>query len=151
VSRIASFRMSSRDGIWQALALYALAMDEGRDDLLAACLLDDVVLTFPVLGVTVRGKKEALEYLTGRRKLRDEVDEQARHVITNLYVLDESPGDAHVVSYFTVVATRADGTSTSSGWYRDRLVDDGGTWRFRERTVLSDRGGRAAFPALPEG
>jgi hypothetical protein len=142
--------MSSRDGISQALALYALAMDEGRDDLLASCLLDGVVLHFPALGRTVRGKEEALEYLTGRRRLRDDVDEQARHVITNLYVLSESPGEAHVVSYFTVVATRAEGTATSSGWYRDRLVDDGGTWRFRERTVLSDRGGRAAFPALGE-
>jgi hypothetical protein len=142
--------MSSRDGIWQALALYALAMDEGRDDLLAASLLDDVVLEFPLLGITVRGKERALEYLAGRRQLRKDVDEQARHVITNLYVLDESPGAAHVVSYFTVVATRADGTATSSGWYRDRLVEEGGTWRFSERTIVSDRGGRTPFPALPE-
>jgi hypothetical protein len=140
--------MSSRDGIWQALAQYALAMDEGRDDLLAACRTDDVVLHFPALGRSASGREEALAFLTGRRRLRDEVDEQARHVITNLYVLDESERDAHVVSYFTVIATSAEGTRTSSGWYRDRLVRDGATWRFRERTVQSDRGGRSPFPAL---
>jgi SnoaL-like protein len=140
--------VSSRDGIWQVLAQYALAMDEGRDDLLAACLTDDIVLHFPALDKTANGREEALEFLAGRRRLRDEVDEQARHVITNLYVIDESEREAYVVSYFTVVATSVDGTKTSSGWYRDRLVNDGGTWRFRERTVLSDRGGRSAFPAL---
>jgi len=142
--------VSARDGIAQTLARYALGLDEGRDDLLADCLCDDVVLNFPALGQTVVGREDAIAYLQGRRATRSDVNEQARHVITNLYVVEEDEAQALVTSYYILVVTAAEGTRTSSGWYRDRLVRDGERWRFAERTILSDRGGASTVRVLPE-
>jgi hypothetical protein len=139
--------MSARDGIQQALALYALALDEGRLDLLEGYLTEDVRLHFPAADRTVTGRAQVLAFYASRQDARGL--DQARHVITNLYVIEESASEARTVAYFTVVATAPDdGVQTSSGWYRDRLVQRDGRWCFAERTVYSDRGGRSPIPAL---
>jgi hypothetical protein len=139
--------VSARDGIQQALAVYALALDEGRLDLLADHLTEDVVLHFPAADRTVNGREQVLAFYASRVEARG--GDQARHVITNLYVIEQDASSARTVAYFTVVATALDDSvRTSSGWYRDRLVQRDGRWRFAERIIYSDHGGRSVFPAL---
>jgi 3-phenylpropionate/cinnamic acid dioxygenase small subunit len=141
--------MSTRDGIQQTLARYALGYDENDFDLLADCFAEDAVIFFPAGGgLTVRGRDAIRAKLKQQRDDRSERDEQARHVITNLCVLEESAQEARVVSFFVVVATGSTGVRVSSGWYHDRLADEDGLWRFKERTVYGDSKGLATISAL---
>jgi 3-phenylpropionate/cinnamic acid dioxygenase small subunit len=63
----------------------------------------------------------------------------AKHVITNVLIDDETDDRAEVTSYKTVVRV-VDGKPTiaSSGAYRDVFVNLGGTWRVQERVLLPD-------------
>jgi ketosteroid isomerase-like protein len=140
--------MSTRDGIEQTLARYALSYDEADFEMLADCFADDCVLFFPTRGVAVRGRPAIAAQLEQQRRDRTTRDEQARHIITNLCFLEESADEALVVSFLTLTVTNAEGSTTRSGWYRDRMVNQAGTWRLRERTVFTDAGGEAKVSAL---
>jgi SnoaL-like domain len=63
----------------------------------------------------------------------------SKHAITNVLIENETEQQADVRSYKTVVRID-DGIPVvaSSGWYNDVFVNDGGTWRIRERVLLPD-------------
>jgi hypothetical protein len=137
--------LSARDGIQQALAQYALGVDESRDELLEDSFTDDVLMEFPGVRVTLVGREEVLHFLGERRAARAQAGEQGRHVITNLFIVSESAEDARTVAYFTLMRTGSQGAQTSTGWYKDRFVQTAGRWLIAERTVHSDRGAPAGF------
>lgn len=142
--------MSARGEIENTLYQYSLGYDEADLDLQADCFTEDAVV--------VSGEDERIEgraaikaLFTERRKDRADRSEQCRHIITNIYIREESPGAASVVSYVTIVTTPTEGgqartatkvidttTSVATGWYRDLLVKDGSKWRIRERAVHID-------------
>ena len=55
-------------------------------------------------------------------------------------LLESAAGEHRTQSNFTVTRTMADGDMSlfACGRYFDRIVDDGGVLRFRERTVILD-------------
>jgi SnoaL-like domain len=63
----------------------------------------------------------------------------SKHMITNVLVQSETDQEAEVTSYKTVIRV-VDGKPTvgSTGWYRDFLVNESGTWRVRKRVIVQD-------------
>jgi hypothetical protein len=63
-------------------------------------------------------------------------------------ILEETEEEAVAVSHLVLIVTDPQGVHVRSGWYRDRLVNESGTWRFKERVIYTDRDGEAKFSAL---
>ena len=63
----------------------------------------------------------------------------SKHMITNVLVQHETEHEAEVTSYKTVIRV-VDGKPTvgSTGWYRDFLVNESGTWRVKKRVIVQD-------------
>ena len=63
----------------------------------------------------------------------------SKHMITNILVHHETADEAEVTSYKTVIRV-VDGKPTvgSTGWYRDFLVNESGTWRVKKREIVQD-------------
>lgn len=63
----------------------------------------------------------------------------SKHMITNILVHRETADEAEVTSYKTVIRV-VDGKPTvgSTGWYRDFLVNESGTWRVKKREIVQD-------------
>lgn len=73
------------------------------------------------------------------RALRRTAQQQTRHLITNVIVRDETEGEARVLSYVLVAVTQAgEPTTLRTGWYRDRMVKESGTWLIRDRRIKLD-------------
>lgn len=62
------------------------------------------------------------------------------HMVGAVTLLESAAGEHRTQSNFTVTRTMADGDMSlfACGRYFDRIVDDGGVLRFRERTVILD-------------
>jgi ketosteroid isomerase-like protein len=140
--------MSVRGKIQDTLADYALGYDENDFDLLASCFAPDAVIFFPAPGLVVRGLPAVRAQLEKQHAARGETDEQSRHLITNVRILEESSDEVLAVSFWIVTATSSAGVRVSSGWYRDRFVPRDGRWVFRERTIHGDSSRSAAVSAL---
>ena len=68
-------------------------------------------------------------------------DAQPRHCVMNVLVELDGPDRAHADCY--LVMTHAEGDKTQlvvSGRYEDRIVREGGAWRFAEVKVHPDHG-----------
>ena len=140
---------STREGVAQTLAKYALGVNESRPDLLEDCFTDGAVLGFPASGgIRDRGRDAIVTGLLARSADRRARNEQSRHVITNLYLEQQTETSATAISYYLVVETSPDSQRIRSGWYRDSFVNEVGTWRIEERNVHLDAGAAPVSPLL---
>ena len=91
-----------------------------------------------------------LVYLTSRAMLVDRVmalrkaniyePQRYRHSISAVKIASENPGVIDVVANLVVIRTMQDGEMTlfAAGRYIDRLVRDGGGWKFARKEVVLD-------------
>jgi anthranilate 1,2-dioxygenase small subunit len=97
-----------------------------------------------------RGLPANLIYCDGRGMLRDRISALRTanifephvycHMVSAVRLLDGAPGEYRAQSNFTVTRTMAEGDMSlfACGRYLDRIVEDGGALRFKERTVVLD-------------
>jgi hypothetical protein len=127
--------MSARDGIENTLYRYAWTFDMDELDDIWQCYTADVEVTFEELKV---GREAVVAEMRRRRAVYREKSTTPWHVITNVYVTNETESTADVASWFTQYTRPADGPVqfNVAGWYDDSFRLDDGVWRVHRRRVL---------------
>ena len=131
--------MTAREGIERTLFLYGWYYDEDEIDRLAGCFTEDALLTRPTGEITASGRAEIRTFYDERREVRRQARQQTRHAISNVLIENETGDSADVLCYLVLAVTEdAGSTSLKAGWYRDKMVREGTTWRFKERAINVD-------------
>jgi ketosteroid isomerase-like protein len=143
--------MSSRHDVEDAFYRYALAYDEDDLDALADCFTADALVWTTMNDDRAEGRPAIRALFEQRREARRARNEQVRHAITNVVVLEESTDELLALVYntnLTTVRGEAPAAVVMTGWYRSRLVREGdGRLRVREHLIHLDAAGRT--PAVP--
>lgn len=116
--------------IAQLLYRYCAAHDSRNLEMLGDCFASDVEL----LGA--KGRQAVVDrYATGYQHLTA----QRRHILTNVFIVEDGDNEALVQSYITLYLIR-DGKLELhlTGVYRDRVVMEDGRWRIRSREATMD-------------
>jgi ketosteroid isomerase-like protein len=118
------------EGVRDAIAAYAQALDDGR--------MEDVVAMFCRDGVS---DMPGMEPVTGQDALRIAYEKwkprlPQRHVVTNTVVTEWSGDEATAISDLVfLVKADASWSVQMVGRYRDTLHRDGGRWQFHRREL----------------
>lgn len=132
--------MVDRDAVAELLAAYAAANDVRDARLVAGCFTEDASFTLHIAGAPTIGPLEPRDALVAFFAAAfAEQDDQRRHVVTNLRLLERAEDRARGEAYLTLIVT--DGGSTtlqSAGRYDIEVVRDGAAWRFRAMTLHLD-------------
>lgn len=116
--------------IQQLLFRYCHAHDSRDTDLLGQCFTSDVEL----LGAKGREAVVA-RYAEGYKHLTA----QRRHVLTNIFIVEDGEDRAVVQSYITLYLIRDQKLELHlTGTYRDHVVIEDGRWRIRTREAVMD-------------
>lgn len=116
--------------IQQLLYRYCHAHDSRDPELLGQCFTSDVEL----LGAKGREAVVA-RYAEGYKQLTA----QRRHVLTNIFIVEDGDDSAVVQSYITLYLIRDQRLELHlTGTYRDHVVVEGGQWRIRARDAVMD-------------
>src|ERR1700733_9266994 len=106
-----------RSSIENTLYRYAWTYDMNELDGIAECFTTDAEVTFRDAGLKVGREAVAAEM----RRRREKYDDGSIpwHVISNVYITDDTDTQATVRSWFTFFVVAADGTQKFSGvgWY----------------------------------
>jgi 3-phenylpropionate/cinnamic acid dioxygenase small subunit len=116
--------------IAQLLYRYCAAHDSRDLEMLGSCFASDVEL------MGIQGRQEVVDrYASGYQHLTA----QRRHILTNVFILEDGEEEARVQSYITLYLIR-DGKLDLhlTGVYRDRVVLEDGQWRIRSREATMD-------------
>ena len=116
--------------IQQLLYRYCHAHDSRDTEMLATCFASDVEL----LGAKGRDDVVA-RYAEGYKHLTA----QRRHVLTNVFIVEDGKDSAVVQSYITLYLIRDQKLEVHlTGVYRDHVVVEDGQWRIRRRDATMD-------------
>lgn len=122
--------MADYGEIQQLLARYCHAHDERDLDLLASCFASDISL----MGLSGRDNVVAA-YGAGYQQLTA----KRRHVISNLYIVEDGDERAVVKSYITLYLVHDEELSLHlTGVYTDTAVREDGAWKIQGREVVLD-------------
>jgi anthranilate 1,2-dioxygenase small subunit len=130
---------------------WARAIDEDRLEALAGLLVEDGEYKVASRYNLDRGLPLAVIHTRSRAQLRDRIvslrvaniyeAHHYRHLVSGVQVIGEEGGAYEVRSNYVVIRVMEhDGSSAifSSGQYRDSVLFEGGTPRFRRRHVVFD-------------
>jgi len=116
---------------------YFAALDQGPDEQWVECFTPDGVLETPTMGVLGAGRPALAAWIKSYHESWKK-GEQRRHVLSNLS-LQIQGNNADGSCYLTAWHSRADKARLGVvGYYRDRLVKNGGIWLFSHRRVVVD-------------
>ena len=126
-----------RSSIENTLYRYAWTYDMNELDDIAECFTTDAQCDFRDSGLKVGRAAVAAEMRHRREKYAD--GGIPWHVISNVYVTEETETTAHARSWYTFFVQDADGKQThrSIGWYDDVFALEDGVWRIKTRRILS--------------
>jgi 3-phenylpropionate/cinnamic acid dioxygenase small subunit len=129
--------VNARSGIENTLYHYAWGYDNDEVDSMWQCYTTDVEVTFGDTGLKV-GRDAVVEEMARRRSLYRPNGSLPWHVITNVYITDETATEASVKSFWTFFVKEAGGQPTfkSIGYYDDEFAVEDGVWRIKRRRVL---------------
>ena len=145
----------------QLNAEYARAIDDDRLEAWPDFFVDPCLYTITSADNHRRGLPAGLVYADSKGMLRDRVTalrqaniyerQSYRHLVGLPAVLEERDGLTRAETPFLVVRVMRDGRMDlfTTGRYVDRIVDDAGTLRFRERVVVCDSGRIDTLLAIP--
>ena len=133
---------SDLEAVRRLIALYGPLLDSGRLAEWGELFTDDAV--FSVYGRTYRGRVEIVREIGA---MQPPPERPVKHLLLAPVVDFDGDGSARAWTDMTVYATGEDGriAIATMGRYHDRLVRDGGRWRFRERVLVF------AGQSVPEG
>jgi ketosteroid isomerase-like protein len=124
--------------IEQVLYRYCFAVDTGTPDDVAALFAETAVLDPTYTGgAKVHGRAAIRQWYVDYQKNTRAAVDHLRHVVSNPQI-DLSGDTATAVCYLTAnsLAKGSGQASWTAGAYRDRLVKEGGAWRFAERQII---------------
>ncbi|WP_411732760.1 nuclear transport factor 2 family protein [Paeniglutamicibacter sp.] len=131
--------MTDRMAIEKLLNTYSLAYDSRDLVTMDSCFTADAIFSMQIAGqepVSFDGRDTIMKLMTD--SMASQTD-QRRHINSNLLVSEED-GVVRTTSYLTLVATEGDRIQLlSSGVYRNEIVEDGGTLRFRRLHLDLDK------------
>lgn len=127
---------AARAEIENTLYRYAFAYDLNELDLLDDVFTRDAECEYLDVGLKA-GHREVIAEQKARRGKYDD-GSIPWHVITNVYITDETETTATVRSWFTFFVQGADGTQrfVSVGWYDDQFQVEDGVWRISRRRIM---------------
>lgn len=128
-----------RLAISEVLNRMAYYYDEGHLDDLAACFVDDAVMSMQIAGGDMvgpfEGRDNIMELYRGAKSTQTDV---RRHDITNI-MFDASGDTLAVTSYLTLFATEnAETKLLTTGVYRDQVAQVNGDWKIVRRHIDLD-------------
>lgn len=131
--------MTSRIAIENLLNTYSLAYDSRDLETMEACFTADAVFSMQIAGqdpMSFESRDTIMKLMTD--SMSSQTD-QRRHINSNLLVSEED-GVVGTTSYLTLVATEGDQIQLlSSGVYRNEIVEDEGSLRFRKLHLDLDK------------
>jgi hypothetical protein len=126
-----------RSQIENTLYRYAWAYDMDELEAMGGCFTAHARVEFRDTGLIVG--RDAV--VTEMRRRREKYDDGSTpwHVITNVYITDETADQARVRSWFTFFVQAPDGAQrfVNIGWYDDLFVNEDTAWRIQRRRILS--------------
>ena len=113
--------------------MFAMSETEG----LGACFTADAEVDFEGKGTTT-GRDAVVAELTRRRSKYGPQGTMMWHLLTNVFIVDESDAEASVRTFFTAFVSGGNPPPTvqSIGYYDDLFALDDGMWRIRRRRVV---------------
>jgi 3-phenylpropionate/cinnamic acid dioxygenase small subunit len=145
----------------QLNADYARALDDDRMEEWPAFFAEPCLYLITTADNQRHGYTAGIVYADSQGMLRDRVaalreaniyERQAyRHIVGLPAVLGDTDGAVRAETPFLVVRVMRDGRMDlfATGRYRDVVVDEGGTLRFRERVVVCDNNRFDTLLAIP--
>jgi 3-phenylpropionate/cinnamic acid dioxygenase small subunit len=140
---------------------YAAAIDDDRLEEWPGFFVDDCLYKITSADNLRDGNDAGIVYADSRAMLADRVlalrraniyeRQTYRHIVGTPRLLGSGPADIVAEIPFLVVRTMRDGRMDLfvAGRYRDRLLDDAGVLRFRERIVICDSSHFDTLVAIP--
>ncbi|GLZ45396.1 hypothetical protein Acsp06_15810 [Actinomycetospora sp. NBRC 106375] len=133
--------MPVRPHIENLLGKASWGYDEADPDLIASCFTEDAQMS-----LRIGRDGQLIGPFEGRdaiRKLHADSmaaqTDQRRHNLSNLWFEKESDDEAVAVTNLTLLSIEDGAVRVlSSGWYRDQLVQQNGTWLIADRYVYLD-------------
>jgi 3-phenylpropionate/cinnamic acid dioxygenase small subunit len=156
--------MSSAETLFRLTALnadYAAAIDDDRLEAWPAFFLDDCLYKVTSADNLRDGNEAGIVFADSRAMLVDRVlalrraniyeRQMYRHIVGTPRLTGSEAGEIVAETPFLVVRTMRDGRMDlfAAGRYRDRLHDDAGTFRFKERIVICDSSHFDTLVAIP--
>lgn len=147
--------------VWQLNAEYARALDDDRLETWPDFFADDCLYKITSADNHRKGMEVGLIYADSKGMVRDRVAalreaniyerQTYRHVVGTPAIVGEADGVIRVETPFLVVRIMRDGTMDlfATGRYLDRLVEEDGALRFRERLVVCDSSRIDTLLAIP--
>lgn len=138
--------LGARFLVTELISRYGNCLDAGEFDALESLFTVDAVFRIePGTGVPPLEGSRAIREAVERRWTQVHKESQRRHLMSNIVVESVAP-DGRSASARTVLVVYEVGKAAGSqihlhgmGVYEDRVVLDGGQWRFRERRLILDR------------
>jgi hypothetical protein len=132
--------MSNWIEVQNALGRWAWGYDEFDLELFVDALTKDATVKLETAKgiVTEMAGHEEIRAFYGDRLAKRPPGVGRRHVTTPVSI-DERDGEAIVLSYLLLYIIADDVPRlVTTGWYRDRVVDDGDAWRIAARHIYLD-------------
>ena len=132
--------MADRHAIAELLAGYGAANDLRDVALIGDCFTPDGTFLLHIAGGQTIGPLEPREELVAFFGAAFAAqNDQRRHVVTNVRLLESDDDRARVEAYLTLIVTDGGQTTLqSAGRYDAEVVHDGTGWRFRAMTLFLD-------------
>jgi 3-phenylpropionate/cinnamic acid dioxygenase small subunit len=126
-----------RSAIENTLYRYAWTYDRNELDGIGECFTADAEVEFRDSGLKVG--REAVVAEMRRRRAKYSDGSIPWHVISNVYITDETEDKAVVRSWYTFFVQAPDQTQRfgNVGWYNDVFSNEDGAWRVWRRRILS--------------
>jgi 3-phenylpropionate/cinnamic acid dioxygenase small subunit len=147
--------------VWQLNSEYARALDDDRLEGWPAFFTESCLYKITSADNHKRGMEAGLMYADSRGMLADRItalreaniyERQAyRHILGAPALLGEEGGELRAETSFLVVRIMRDGRMDlfACGRYLDRIVEQGGELRYRERLVVCDSSRFDTLIAIP--
>lgn len=122
-----------RDDAEALMAEYTWAVDRRELQELAGLFTDTGALELPVIAGVFLGREAITEFFAGAWEPIAAAEEQRRHVISNVRVLEDSPHRIEFTAYMTIFASRPSSPPVLRmlGFYEAAAVHVGGRWRLQ--------------------
>jgi anthranilate 1,2-dioxygenase small subunit/terephthalate 1,2-dioxygenase oxygenase component beta subunit len=145
----------------QLNAEYARALDDDRLEAWPEFFVEDCLYKVTSAENLKRGMQAGLIYADSRNMLRDRVSalrqasiyerQSYRHIVGLPLFLEADNAEQHCETPFVVIRTMRDGKMElfAAGRYLDRVVEEGGALKFRERLVVCDSSRFDTLLAIP--
>jgi 3-phenylpropionate/cinnamic acid dioxygenase small subunit len=132
--------MADKQAISEILGKMGWAYDSGNLDYLETVYTDDARFTISIAGMGQVGEYQTKTTIMGLyRGAKAGQTDTRRHVVSNIFLAEDSASTATAVSYLSLFVKNAEGVKLlSTGEYTDKFVLVGGAWKIVHRNLALD-------------